>query len=152
MRKMNKKITWDEFCTQRHRGMEFLKSRRASTKIATSSTAISVLRRSRSLGLTSKSGLSEKEKRLKIDDFQPLYLVGATGLEPATSRPPDVCATNCAKPRSLQVAELFSAFAGAKVRSFCETSKFFRTFFPFFSLFSNIMRKFAVVFSVNSML
>ena len=27
--------------------------------------------------------------------------VGITGLEPATSRPPDVCATNCAKSRSL---------------------------------------------------
>ena len=27
-------------------------------------------------------------------------LVGITGLEPATSRPPDVCATNCAKSRS----------------------------------------------------
>ena len=29
-----------------------------------------------------------------------LRLVGITGLEPATSRPPDVCATNCAKSRS----------------------------------------------------
>ena len=28
------------------------------------------------------------------------FLVGITGLEPATSRPPDVCATNCAKSRS----------------------------------------------------
>jgi hypothetical protein len=28
--------------------------------------------------------------------------VGITGLEPATSRPPDVCATNCAKSRSLK--------------------------------------------------
>ena len=27
--------------------------------------------------------------------------VGITGLEPATSRPPDVCATNCAKSRTL---------------------------------------------------
>ncbi len=27
-------------------------------------------------------------------------VVGITGLEPATSRPPDVCATNCAKSRS----------------------------------------------------
>ena len=26
-----------------------------------------------------------------------LFLVGITGLEPATSRPPDVCATNCKK-------------------------------------------------------
>ena len=34
-------------------------------------------------------------------DNQPLIVkqVGITGLEPATSRPPDVCATNCAKSR-----------------------------------------------------
>ena len=31
----------------------------------------------------------------------PLLQVGITGLEPATSRPPDVCATNCAKSRSV---------------------------------------------------
>ena len=30
-----------------------------------------------------------------------LLVVGITGLEPATSRPPDVCATNCAKSRTL---------------------------------------------------
>ena len=44
--------------------------------------------------------------------------VGITGLEPATSRPPDVCATNCAKSR----------FAGAKVRSFFEIRKFSKYF------------------------
>ena len=32
--------------------------------------------------------------------YSSFFLVGATGLEPATSRPPDVCATNCAKPRT----------------------------------------------------
>lgn len=31
---------------------------------------------------------------------QLIAFVGITGLEPATSRPPDVCATNCAKSRS----------------------------------------------------
>ena len=49
-----------------------------------------------------------------------LVLVGITGLEPATSRPPDVCATNCAKSRSL--------FAIAKVRTFVGTSKYFGNF------------------------
>ena len=28
------------------------------------------------------------------------YVVGVTGLEPAASRPPDACATNCATPRN----------------------------------------------------
>ena len=32
--------------------------------------------------------------------------VGITGLEPATSRPPDVCATNCAKSRSYECLAL----------------------------------------------
>ena len=32
--------------------------------------------------------------------FNSFASVGITGLEPATSRPPDVCATNCAKSRS----------------------------------------------------
>ena len=50
--------------------------------------------------------------------------VGITGLEPATSRPPDVCATNCAKSR----------FAAAKVRSFFETTKFLAHFFCFYPL------------------
>lgn len=31
---------------------------------------------------------------------QLIAFVGITGLEPATSRPPDVCATNCAKSRT----------------------------------------------------
>ena len=44
-------------------------------------------------------------------------LVGITGLEPATSRPPDVCATNCAKSRSLR-------FAGAKLVVFVDICKF----------------------------
>ena len=35
---------------------------------------------------------------MSIDN--PLFFVGITGLEPATSRPPDVCATNCAKSRT----------------------------------------------------
>ena len=42
-----------------------------------------------------------KKKRtyLKINQLGS-FSVGITGLEPATSRPPDVCATNCAKSRS----------------------------------------------------
>ena len=47
--------------------------------------------------------------------------VGITGLEPATSRPPDVCATNCAKSRSL--------IAIAKVLRFSDTSKYSDDFF-----------------------
>ena len=58
------------------------------------------------------------------------FLVGITGLEPATSRPPDVCATNCAKSRSFKL--LFSAFAGAKVAYFYESAKYFFLFFLFF--------------------
>ena len=41
----------------------------------------------------------KKVKVLKISTLT-LAFVGITGLEPATSRPPDVCATNCAKSRS----------------------------------------------------
>ena len=40
----------------------------------------------------------KKKKYLKIKHFRSAF-VGITGLEPATSRPPDVCATNCAKSR-----------------------------------------------------
>ena len=50
--------------------------------------------------------------------------VGITGLEPATSRPPDVCATNCAKSR------LFSKSA-AKIVTSWHICKFM---FPFFVL------------------
>ena len=56
--------------------------------------------------------------------------VGITGLEPATSRPPDVCATNCAKSRSFKLStDPCLSNAGAKVHSFCEIAKFFRNFF-----------------------
>jgi hypothetical protein len=48
----------------------------------------------------------------------PCNMVGITGLEPATSRPPDVCATNCAKSR----------IASAKVGICCDTSKFLTDF------------------------
>ena len=57
-----------------------------------------------------------KRARESIDSLA--LRVGITGLEPATSRPPDVCATNCAKSR----------FAGAKVRSFFEIRKFSKYF------------------------
>ena len=40
----------------------------------------------------------------------PSFSVGITGLEPATSRPPDVCATNCAKSRSNSTSILTVVF------------------------------------------
>ena len=49
----------------------------------------------------------KKVKVLKINTLT-LAFVGITGLEPATSRPPDVCATNCAKSRKrMQRYEVF---------------------------------------------
>ena len=39
-------------------------------------------------------------KKAVIILSQLVAFVGITGLEPATSRPPDVCATNCAKSRT----------------------------------------------------
>ena len=54
----------------------------------------------------------KKRKCLKIKHFL-FAFVGITGLEPATSRPPDVCATNCAKSR----------FCVAKVYTFDDNSK-----------------------------
>ena len=50
------------------------------------------------------------------------FLVGITGLEPATSRPPDVCATNCAKSRN-------RLFSGAKVVGSWDICKFWSIFF-----------------------
>ena len=52
--------------------------------------------------------------------------VGITGLEPATSRPPDVCATNCAKSRSF-------ANCGCKGKKFIGDLQVFPSFFLFFS-------------------
>ena len=62
--------------------------------------------------------LLKKKKCLKIKHFR-FAFVGITGLEPATSRPPDVCATNCAKSR----------FCDAKVSTLCEIPKFCGSFF-----------------------
>ena len=42
----------------------------------------------------------KKKPKLLTTSGLDFLLVGITGLEPATSRPPDVCATNCAKSRS----------------------------------------------------
>lgn len=47
----------------------------------------------------------KKQKELIINSFC-FHFVGITGLEPATSRPPDVCATNCAKSRTIAVKRL----------------------------------------------
>ena len=49
----------------------------------------------------------KKEASNLYSAFSFFSAVGITGLEPATSRPPDVCATNCAKSRSF--AQHFSA-------------------------------------------
>ena len=71
----------------------------------------------------------KKVKVLKISTLT-LAVVGITGLEPATSRPPDVCATNCAKSRSFLLGtDLCSSNAGAKVHSFFGICKFSRNFF-----------------------
>ena len=66
-------------------------------------------------------------------------IVGITGLEPATSRPPDVCATNCAKSRLLM---LYWTFADAKVWYYFEMNKylaFFCSFFLYFFVFLAIL-------------
>ncbi len=72
--------------------------------------------------------LLKKRKRLKIKHFR-FEFVGITGLEPATSRPPDVCATNCAKSR-LAVAKVVIYFESTKFSSyFFVIPIFFRNFF-----------------------
>ena len=62
--------------------------------------------------------------------------VGITGLEPATSRPPDACATNCAKSRFTKkevLATDLSPFATAKVVVLFQLSKFYLYFCISFS-------------------
>ncbi len=56
--------------------------------------------------------------------------VGMTGLEPATSRPPDACA-NQLRYIPMQAS---CCIAGAKVHTFCEKPKLFLLFFPRFFL------------------
>ena len=54
-------------------------------------------------------------KTKEAENVLSLFLaVGITGLEPATSRPPDVCATNCAKSRTI-------AFSGCKGKQILRT-------------------------------
>lgn len=55
--------------------------------------------------------------------------VGITGLEPATSRPPDVCATNCAKSRTLNKSCRTLNYPSAKVWTFDEKNKYLKIFF-----------------------
>ena len=62
----------------------------------------------------------KKVKVLKISTLT-LAVVGITGLEPATSRPPDVCATNCAKSRSFLAWHLTIS-----VECGCKSTYFFR--------------------------
>ena len=66
----------------------------------------------------------KKPKPLTIS-YLDFHLVGITGLEPATSRPPDVCATNCAKSRSFANCE-------CKGKKFIGYMQVFPTFFYFF--------------------
>ena len=62
--------------------------------------------------------------------------VGITGLEPATSRPPDVCATNCAKSRTLLLGtDLCFVECGCKGTYFFRISQIFRQLFILFSKF-----------------
>ncbi len=66
--------------------------------------------------------------------------VGMTGLEPATSRPPDVCANQLRYiPNNLQ----FFRKACAKVRVFCETSKYISNFLCLLLIFVNSRKNFS---------
>ena len=69
--------------------------------------------------------LLKKRKYLKIKHFR-FAFVGITGLEPATSRPPDVCATNCAKSR----------FCGCKGKAYFWNCKILSQFFYSAHVFS----------------
>ena len=72
-------------------------------------------------------------KRMKVLNFSTfiLFVVGITGLEPATSRPPDVCATNCAKSRSFLLGTDLSF-----VECGCKSTQFFRNIQILEELFS----------------
>ena len=59
----------------------------------------------------------KKVKVLKISTLT-LAVVGITGLEPATSRPPDVCATNCAKSRYSKKKHLALTFRRMRVQRY----------------------------------
>ena len=61
-----------------------------------------------------------------------LFLVGVTGLEPATAWSQTRNATNCATPR-MHLKVCSSSNAGAKVMLFSETAKSFRNFFSFYA-------------------
>ena len=77
----------------------------------------------------------KKVKVLKISTLT-LAVVGITGLEPATSRPPDVCATNCAKSRSfLSLASDLSRKCGCKSTHIFPFDQIFRPLFSFLSYF-----------------
>ena len=67
--------------------------------------------------------------------------VGMTRLELATSRPPDVCATNCATSRSF-------SFVGAKVRHYIQNSKFKIKK----NLFACVFLSFLLIFSFYSLI
>ena len=77
----------------------------------------------------------KKVKALKISTLT-LAVVGITGLEPATSRPPDVCATNCAKSRSKKsLASDLSRKCGCKSTHIFPFDQIFRLLFSILSVF-----------------
>ena len=77
----------------------------------------------------------KKVKVLKISTLT-LAVVGITGLEPATSRPPDVCATNCAKSRSfLSLAPTLWSKCGCKSTHIFPFDQIFRPLFSILSYF-----------------
>ena len=107
-----------------HRPKMFKKNRRCLTLLSTPSGHPLLCKFWENLCRICAESLLKKRKCLKIKHFR-FAFVGITGLEPATSRPPDVCATNCAKSR----------FATAKVETLFHISKFFLAFFLLMSVY-----------------
>ena len=74
---------------------------------------------------------AQKKSKLLIISGLDFLSVGITGLEPATSRPPDVCATNCAKSRSVLLSTELVTFVecGCKGTTIFRILQIFSTFF-----------------------
>ncbi len=78
------------------------------------------------------ANLGNKKVKALIISTLTLAIVGITGLEPATSRPPDVCATNCAKSRSfLSLAPTRWSKCGCKSTHNFPFNQIFRRLFSF---------------------
>ena len=73
--------------------------------------------------------LDKKRQGLRYcNEYPNPCIVGMTGLEPATSRPPDACANQLRyipKPCALKA---FAFLATAKIVTICEITKLFREF------------------------